>query len=94
MGVALEPEAFRSLALSRAFLIVRCAAGPLRASPRFRLTLPGSLDSGRSKQTVGYLLRSLFCSLVPRSSKQPQNVHNILHRCDHIIHRALLCLPL
>ena len=74
MGVALEPEAFRSLALSRAVLIVRCAAGPLRASPRFRLTLPGSLDSGRSKQTVAifcvrYSVRSFLAPI-----KQPQKV--------------------
>jgi hypothetical protein len=39
--------------LSSSFVV---QLAPLRASSRFRLTLPGSLDSGRSKQTV-----AIFC---------------------------------
>jgi hypothetical protein len=50
-GVALEPEAFRSLTcqeLSSSFVVQLLPTG----CPRFRLTPAGSLDSGHSKQTV------------------------------------------
>jgi hypothetical protein len=50
---------------------------------RFRVAPPGSIDSGRSKQRGLYLLRSLFCSLVPRSIKQSQNLNNSVYKCSH-----------
>jgi hypothetical protein len=85
MGVAPATPSFPLRDLSIAVLVASCAArSPLRATPRFRAAPAGSIDSGRSKQTGFYLLRSLFCSLVPRSIKQPQNVHNALHKCCRI----------
>jgi hypothetical protein len=71
MGVALEPKAFRSLALSRAVLVVRCAAGPLRASPASASLLRELFDSGHSKQTV---LTFAFVILFARSSLQQNNL--------------------
>jgi hypothetical protein len=52
MGGCALTQSFRSLALSRAVLVVRCAAGPLRASPASASLLRELFDSDHSKQTV------------------------------------------
>ena len=82
MGVALEPKAFRSLALSRAVLVVRCAAGPLRATPASASLLRDLLTAvAPSKRFLTFAFVILFA----RSSLQPNNLkrhNNMLEMCS------------
>jgi hypothetical protein len=62
--------------LSRAVLVVRCAARSPTGFPRFRLSPPGSLDTGRFRLTGLCFLRSKGFHFVPQRNLPPAK-HNL-----------------